>query len=110
MTQDEIIEMAVICGIVPWTKHEYIGGNKFSASDDGLDGDIAALIQFAKLVAEKATEEANARANASWTLMCKKMVAAEREACAKVCDEYAIGLERNYSEIIADKIRARGQE
>ena len=33
----------------------------------------------------------------------------EREACAKVCEEYAIGLERNYSEIIADKIRARGK-
>ena len=45
------------------------------------------LIAFAKLVAEH-----------------------EREACAKVCEEYAIGLERNYSEIIADKIRARGQE
>jgi len=36
--------------------------------------------------AAKATDEANARANASWTLMCKKMVEAEREACAKVCD------------------------
>ena len=34
----------------------------------------------------------------------------EREACAKVCEEYAIGLERNYSEIIADKIRARGEQ
>ena len=34
----------------------------------------------------------------------------EREACAKVVDEYANGLERNYSEIIADAIRARGQE
>ena len=33
----------------------------------------------------------------------------EREACAKVCEEYAIGLERNYSEIIADKIKARGE-
>ena len=33
----------------------------------------------------------------------------EREACAKLCEEYAIGLERNYSEIIADKIRARGE-
>ena len=44
------------------------------------------LIAFAKLVAEH-----------------------EREACAKVCEEYAIGLERNYSEIIADKIRARGE-
>jgi hypothetical protein len=37
-------------------------------------------------------------------------VLAEREACAKIADEYAKGLERNYSEIIADEIRARGQE
>jgi hypothetical protein len=29
---------------------------------------------------EAATEEANARQNASWARMCKKMVAAEREA------------------------------
>ena len=34
----------------------------------------------------------------------------EREACAKACDKYAEGLERNYSAIIADAIRARGQE
>jgi hypothetical protein len=45
-----------------------------------------ALLSFAKLVAE-----------------------AEREACAKVADAYADGLERNYSEIIADIFRARGQ-
>ena len=38
------------------------------------------------------------------------VASAEREACAKMCEEYAIGLERNYSEIIADKIRAKGQE
>jgi len=33
----------------------------------------------------------------------------EREACAVIADAYATGLERNYSEIIADEIRARGQ-
>ena len=33
---------------------------------------------------------------------------AEREACAKVADKYAEGPERNYSENIADEIRARG--
>ena len=48
---------------------------------------IYCLTYFAKLVAEK-----------------------EREECAKIADSYADGLERNYSEIIADKIRARGQE
>jgi hypothetical protein len=40
-----------------------------------------------------------------------KLVAAkEREACAKVADYYASGLDRNYSEIIADAIRARGEQ
>ena len=39
-----------------------------------------------------------------------ELVAAhEREECAKVADEYANGLERNYSEIIADAIRARSK-
>ena len=42
---------------------------------------------FAKLVAEK-----------------------ERDACANIADSYVNGLERNYSEIIAEKIIARGQE
>ena len=40
--------------------------------------------RFAALVAAAATEEANRRANASWSLMCEKMVAAEREANSKV--------------------------
>ena len=43
--------------------------------------------RFAALVRADEREETNRRANASWTLMCEKMVAAEREACAKVCDE-----------------------
>ena len=33
----------------------------------------------------------------------------EREACAVIADVYALGLERNYSELIADEIRARGK-
>jgi hypothetical protein len=57
--------------------------------------------RFAALVREEATAEANAKANASWTLMCEKMVAIEREACAKVADGY-IG-----ADPIAAAIRAR---
>jgi len=38
------------------------------------------------------------------------VAAKEREACAKVADYYASGLDRNYSEIIADAIRARGEQ
>jgi hypothetical protein len=65
----------------------------------------------------KATEEANARANASWELMCKKMVAFEREACAKVCDGLADMHEKmnqwgshKTADTLAQAIRARGEQ
>ena len=63
------------------------------------------LERFAELIREEATAEANARANASWAMMCEKMVAIEREACAMVCEE-----EQGYkTAFCALKIRARGQ-
>ena len=95
MTQDEIIEMAKQAGF-------YIIPNSPDL--------FPKLVAFAHLVAAKATEEANARANASWELMCKKMVAFEREACAKVCESYLS--ESPYSwggTTMAAAIRARGQ-
>ena len=69
---------------------------------------------FAKLVAAKATEEANARVNASWTLMCEKMVAFEREACAKIVEENAnrCGVDTVAWMLLASNaqaIRARGE-
>jgi hypothetical protein len=55
-------------------------------TENDWDGhvDIPKLIQ---LVRADAMETANRAATASWTLMCKKMVEFEREACAKLCDE-----------------------
>jgi hypothetical protein len=72
------------------------------------------LVAFARLVAAKSTEEANARANASWTLMCKKMVSLEREACAKVCEQTDEDFEGPdqwdwHSKDYASAIRARGE-
>jgi hypothetical protein len=67
MNQDEIIEMAREACLFYM---DYIRVDSMKQLED-----------FAHLVAAKATEEANAKANASWTLMCKKMVAIEREAC-----------------------------
>ena len=69
--------------------------------------------EFAALVAQEATEEANRRANASWALMCEKMVAAEREACAKLVDDIearyiAKDVDDPPLEHIATAIRARG--
>jgi hypothetical protein len=57
-------------------------------TENDWDGhvDIPKLIQ---LVRADAMEAANRAATASWTLMCKKMVEFEREACALICDEHA---------------------
>jgi hypothetical protein len=65
--------------------------------------------------AYKATEEANANKNASWTLMCKKMVAFEREACAKVVDDIearciAKDVDDPPLKHVAAAIRARGEQ
>jgi hypothetical protein len=66
--------------------------------------------RFAALVAEAVTEAANARANTSWSLMCKKMVAAENEACAKLVENYD---DHDWGMLMQDEcaeaIRARGQ-
>jgi hypothetical protein len=67
------------------------------------------LLYFAELV----TEQANARANNSWALMCKKMVEAEREACAKVAEDMnravlAMLNVTSQPKAIAAAIRARG--
>ena len=50
---------------------------------------IVELERFAALIEAAATEKANERANASWSSMCEKMVAAERDACAQVCEQQA---------------------
>ena len=62
------------------------------------------LGKFAAADADKIRDETNERANASWGLMCKKMVAIEREACAKLCEQS----DRYRGEYFASKIRERG--
>lgn len=98
MTRDEILAMA----------REAWGDGWFPALHTFTDE----LARFAALVAEKAEAKANDRANTSWKLMCEKMVAAEREACAQVCDAKAheVRLWCNESNVIAcaAAIRARG--
>jgi hypothetical protein len=93
MTKDEILSMASKSG---FGKYAYEAANMFE--------------RFAALVAEKATEQANARQNASWALMCKKMVAAERELCAQVCERLPLQQEIDVRDQCADAIRARGQK
>jgi len=101
MTQEDIIRMAREASTTSWCY---------------MPTTLAELERFAALVAAAATEAANARATSSWTLMCKKMVAFENEACARVCDDINAKYkwpqdtaERVASQWCADAIRARGQ-
>jgi hypothetical protein len=101
MTQDEIIEMAREACLFYM---DYIRVDSMKQLED-----------FAHLVAAKSTEEANAKANASWELMCKKMVALEREACARVVDDIearciAEDVDDPPLNYVASAIRARGEQ
>ena len=61
MTDMEILQLADQCGVMAVTKHEW-DGKRFNHTDDYLDGDGAALVIFAKAIAQH-----------------------EREACAALC-------------------------
>lgn len=69
MNKAQYLVIAEAAGIIPWSHHKFIGANRMSHVDDGLDGDLASLLQFAKLIEEHA-------------------VAEEREACAKLLEDY----------------------
>ena len=81
MERDEIIRMAREAGAYLLIRLDGVETYQISGN--------AAIERFAALVEAAATEKANERANASWASMCEKMVAAEREACAKVCEQQA---------------------
>ena len=110
MTRDDIIRMAAEAGITPWVHHQWVGGNKFVHADEGMDGDLACLMQFAALVA--ASERNRTWTQAHWTEYERSIVAAEREACAKVCDELVLA-HPGRADLTADQcaaaIRARGE-
>ena len=103
MTHEEIIAMAKEAGFDMSRLPSICAANVYGEVNDEL-------ARFAALVAEKAEARANERANASWKLMCEKMVAAERESCAQLVqdkqelDPYA-GIN---GWVAADAIRARG--
>jgi hypothetical protein len=62
--------------------------------------DVMKMLEIARI---EEREQTNQKANASWARMCEKMVAAEREACAKQLN--ALG-----NDHCAAAIRARGQK
>ena len=93
------------------TREEF---EKWAASQGYKIGrmEIGAYWSFDTSSAWLAWQAATERANASCASMCEKMVAAEREACAKVCDSRYMGdnsREDMEARLCAAAIRARGE-
>jgi hypothetical protein len=80
----------------------------YGAHTEWTGAPLDRLEQLVAIVRADEREETNRRANASWTLMCEKMVAAEREACAKVCESLPMQQEIDVRDECAAAIRARG--
>jgi hypothetical protein len=101
MTQDEIIEMAdkadAEADNVLNMKGEY-HPNWHQIRDE----------IFAKLIAEREREKLTDAAMKSAEKAVDLAISLEREACAKIADEWAVGWPHP-SEVIAERIRARGQ-
>jgi hypothetical protein len=74
----------------------------------GLKFDEDGLVRFANLVAQHEREK-TVWTQKHWTEYEHKLVAAEREACAKVCEQTNDGTPYNLAEACAEAIRARGQ-
>ena len=106
MTRDDVIRTAREAGF-----HFHDAGFAPTLHTVPLEYSEKCFERFAAIIEAAATEKANERANTSWALMCEKMVAAEREACAKACESRRTG--GNIREDIeakrcAEAIRARG--
>ena len=99
MTQDEIIEMARQAGLsVTAPSWGYTEDYHFQGYEDKLKA-------FAKLVAEREREKLkNIAFFDRWYREMNAAVLAEREACARLCEDGII----KGGEVFAAKIRARG--
>ena len=101
MTQDEIIEMA--------DKADEEADNVLNMTGEYHPNWHQVRDEiFAKLVAEHERERLTDAAMKAAEKAVDVAIALEREACAKIADEWAVGWPHP-SEVIAERIRARGQ-
>ena len=60
LTNKELSMLSVNAGIISWTKHDYLAEKKQFRElpiDEGMDGDKACLMQFARLIEAKLKEK-----------------------------------------------------
>jgi len=98
MTKNDIIRMAREAGGADISSHGWTSWVGTQSTEF--------LERFAKLVASAARNLTFTQAH--WTDYEESIVAAEREACAKVCEQLAMQQDRDVRDECAAAIRARG--
>ena len=100
MTQDEIIELARQAGF-------FVKDNEAYSPSVQEDHELTPCLEaFAKLVADKEREQLTDAAMKAAEKAVDLAIALEREACAKIADEWAVGWPHP-SQVIAERIRER---
>jgi len=89
-------------------KHEDIIRLAIEHTIHGLKFDEDGLVRFANLVAQHTLSNIDPRSFMSYQEGMKAGRLAEREACAKVCEQTNDGTPYNLAEACAEAIRARG--
>jgi hypothetical protein len=89
-------------------KHEDIIRLAIEHTIHGLKFDEEGLVRFANLVAQHTLSNIDPRSFMSYQEGMKAGRLAEREACAKVCEQTNDGTPYNLAEACAEAIRARG--
>ena len=102
MTQDETIELARQAGF-------FIKDSEAYSPSVQEDHELTPCLKaFAKLVAEKERERMTVVAMNAAEKAVDVAIKLEREACAKIADEWAVGWPHP-SQVIAERIRERGK-
>ena len=108
MTRDDVIRAAGEAGF-----HFHDAGFAQTLHTVPLEYSEKCFERFAAIIEAAATEKANERANASWSSMCEKMVAAERDAMISEAAKlgWAMKNEDPFEDAVAEvaRIRARGE-
>lgn len=100
MDEKDIIRMAREAGMV----YREFEDEFANANTDGVD--LKTMIAFAKLIADAKRDHMVFRATPhEWMI---DVIEAEREGCAKVCDE--LDAHREVATLYSQAIRARGQQ
>jgi hypothetical protein len=125
--KEDIIRMAREAGCIPVRHPEYDNDVQVFATPDVLER-FAALVAAAERnkvaqwmidhsyatghgdTTEDLLEELDWQITESWSKVVMASVEAEREACAKVCDEFESDTDPDAGAVLAAAIRARGQE